>query len=132
MQRKIEKLTPLAMRENIITWLRVAAYARVSSGKDAMLQSLSAQVSYFSAYIQRHKGWQYAGVYADNGQSGQSFEHPSFQRMLADMESRKINCCVILSFTGDGVIYIAVAFSTLYNYFQKPLTLLLIRCIMIM
>ena len=28
---------------------RVAAYARVSSGKDAMLHSLSAQVSYYNA-----------------------------------------------------------------------------------
>ena len=28
--------------------LRVAAYARVSSGNDAMLHSLSAQVSYYS------------------------------------------------------------------------------------
>ena len=32
---------------------RVAAYARVSSGKDAMLHSLSAQVSYYSALIQQ-------------------------------------------------------------------------------
>ena len=31
---------------------RVAAYARVSSGKDAMLHSLSAQVSYYSDLIQ--------------------------------------------------------------------------------
>ena len=30
---------------------RVAAYARVSSGKDAMLHSLSAQVSYYSEHI---------------------------------------------------------------------------------
>lgn len=45
--------------------LRVAAYARVSSGKDAMLHSLSAQISYYSDLIQRHPGWQYAGVYAD-------------------------------------------------------------------
>ena len=28
---------------------RVAAYARVSSGKDAMLHSLSAQISYYRA-----------------------------------------------------------------------------------
>jgi hypothetical protein len=33
--------------------IRVAAYARVSSGKDAMLHSLSAQVSYYSSYIQK-------------------------------------------------------------------------------
>ena len=33
---------------------RVAAYARVSSGKDAMLHSLSAQVSYYGSLIQKH------------------------------------------------------------------------------
>ena len=36
---KLEKLT------------RVAAYARVSSGKDAMLHSLSAQISYYQKLI---------------------------------------------------------------------------------
>lgn len=44
---------------------RVAAYARVSSGKDAMLHSLSAQVSHYSDLIQRNGNWLYAGVYAD-------------------------------------------------------------------
>ena len=38
---------------------RVAAYARVSTGKDAMLHSLSAQVSYYSNMIQKHPGWLY-------------------------------------------------------------------------
>ena len=50
---------------NIPKLKRVAAYARVSSGKDAMLHSLSAQVSYYSELIQKHSGWQYVGVYAD-------------------------------------------------------------------
>ena len=36
---------------------RVAAYARVSSGKDAMLHSMSAQVSYYSDLIQRNPEW---------------------------------------------------------------------------
>ena len=31
--------------------LRVAAYARVSSGKDAMLHSLAAQVDHYSTYF---------------------------------------------------------------------------------
>ena len=44
---------------------RVVAYARVSSGKDAMLHSLSAQVSYYSSLIQNHPGWLYCGVFAD-------------------------------------------------------------------
>ena len=34
---------------------RVAAYARVSSGKDEMLHSLSAQISYYSELIQSHR-----------------------------------------------------------------------------
>lgn len=49
---------------------RVAAYARVSSGKDAMLHSLSAQVSYYSTLIQNHDDWFYAGVYADEAKTG--------------------------------------------------------------
>ena len=56
--RKIESKRPvLPVRE------RVVAYARVSSGKDAMLHSLSAQVSHFSNLIQRNPEWRYAGVY---------------------------------------------------------------------
>ena len=49
---------------------KVAAYARVSSGKDAMLHSLSAQVSYYNALIQREDGWQFVGVYADEAMTG--------------------------------------------------------------
>lgn len=44
---------------------RVAAYARVSNGKDAMLHSLSAQVSYYSDMIQKNPEWRFCGVYAD-------------------------------------------------------------------
>ena len=44
---------------------KVAAYARVSSAKDAMLHSLSAQISYYSEFIQNNPSWQYVGVYAE-------------------------------------------------------------------
>ena len=47
----------------------VAAYCRVSSGKDAMLHSLAAQVSYYSELIQSHGEWEYAGVYADEAKT---------------------------------------------------------------
>lgn len=49
---------------------RVATYARVSSGKDAMLHSLSAQVSYYSDLIQNHSDWRYVGVYAVEALTG--------------------------------------------------------------
>lgn len=63
--RKIEHLTSKAPAEK-----RVAAYARISSGKDAMIHSLSAQISYYSDYIQKHHGWEYSGVYADEVVTG--------------------------------------------------------------
>jgi DNA invertase Pin-like site-specific DNA recombinase len=34
-------------------------------------------------------------IYIDNGLSGQSFERPAFMQMISDMESGKINCCVV-------------------------------------
>ena len=49
---------------------KVAAYARVSSGKDEMIHSLSAQVSYYSEMIQNHPGWEYVGVYSDKAYTG--------------------------------------------------------------
>ena len=76
---------------------RVAAYARVSSEKDAMRHSLSMQVSYYSNLIQSHPGWQYAGVYADEPVSGTKDSREEFQRMLSDCRAGKINMVITKS-----------------------------------
>jgi hypothetical protein len=55
MDRIVKDVTPKLNKQAKV--LRVAAYGRVSSGKDAMLHSLAAQVSYYSQYIQSHHGW---------------------------------------------------------------------------
>nr|DAT47281.1 MAG TPA: integrase [Caudoviricetes sp.] len=70
---------------------RVAAYARVSCGKDAMLHSLSAQANYYSQYIQQNPAWEYAGVYVDEALTGTKDSRPEFQRMLADCKAGKID-----------------------------------------
>ena len=70
---------------------RVAAYARVSSGKDAMLHSLSSQVAYYSALIQKHGDWEYAGVYADEAMTGTKECRDEFQRLLADCRAGHID-----------------------------------------
>jgi len=59
------KITKIERTAQLPTHLRVAAYARVSSGKDEMLHSLAAQVSYYSNLIQGKPEWEYVGVYAD-------------------------------------------------------------------
>ena len=71
--------------------LRVAAYARVSSGKDAMLHSLASQVDYYSTYIRHHPGWEYVGVYADEAKTGTKDSRENFQRMLADCRAGRID-----------------------------------------
>ena len=76
---------------------KVAAYARVSNGKDAMLHSLSAQVSYYSSYIQKHGEWCFAGVYADEALTGTKDNRPGFQRMIADCKAGKIDMIITKS-----------------------------------
>ena len=53
---------------------RVAAYARVSTMKDAQENSFQSQQEYIMEYIQRHPGWVFAGMYADDGISGLSMQ----------------------------------------------------------
>ena len=76
---------------------RVAAYARVSSGKDAMLHSLSAQVSYYSSLIQSHNGWEYAGVYTDEALTGTKDDRENFQRLLTDCRNGKVDMVITKS-----------------------------------
>jgi len=77
--------------------LKVAAYARVSSGKEAMLDSLSAQVSYYNRYIQEHPGWLFAGVYSDAGISGTKENREGFQKLLAACRSGEVDMVVTKS-----------------------------------
>lgn len=70
---------------------RVAAYARVSSGKDAMLHSLSAQVSYYNDLIQKEDGWEFVGVYSDEAITGTKEDRAGFQQMLEDCHNGKID-----------------------------------------
>ena len=95
MTRNIRKIQPSAPK--LPTRKRVAAYARVSSGKDAMLHSLSAQVSYYSDYIPKHSGWEYAGVSADEAVTGTKDGRAEFQRMLAYCRARKIDMVITKS-----------------------------------
>jgi DNA invertase Pin-like site-specific DNA recombinase len=75
----------------------VAAYARVSSCKDAMLHSLSAQVSYYSGYIQRNPAWQYVGVYADEAVTGTKESRPELQRLLAECRNGTVDMIITKS-----------------------------------
>ena len=76
---------------------RVAAYARVSSGKDAMLHSLSAQVSYYNNLIQNNPGWIFCGIYADEAVTGTKDGRGQFQKLLADCRAGKVDLVITKS-----------------------------------
>ena len=76
---------------------RVAAYSRVSNGKDTMLHSLSAQISYYSNLIQNHEGWIYCGVYSDEALTGTKENRDDFQRLIEDCRAGKIDLVITKS-----------------------------------
>lgn len=76
---------------------RTAAYARVSSGKDAMLHSLSAQVSYYNQMIQSNPDWLFCGIYADEALTGTKDNRENFQKMLAECRAGNIDLIITKS-----------------------------------
>ncbi len=78
---------------------RVAAYARVSGGKEAQLHSLSSQISYYNSYIGSRGDWELAGIYADEALTGTKENRPRFQEMLNDCHNGKIDLILTKSLT---------------------------------
>ena len=76
---------------------RVAAYARVSSGKDEMLHSLSAQISYYSEFIQSHPGWLYCGVFSDEAYTGTKDNRTGFQSLISECRAGNIDLIITKS-----------------------------------
>ena len=97
MKKTITKIIPIG--SVLPRRKRVAAYARVSSDKDAMLHSLSAQVSYYSEFIQKNSTWEYVGVYADRALTGTKDNRPEFQRLIQDCKDYKIDMVICKSIT---------------------------------
>ncbi len=80
--------------------IRCAVYTRKSSdeGLDQDFNSLDAQHEACAAYIasQRHEGWKMLSArYDDGGVSGGTLERPALQRLLADIDSSRIDMVVV-------------------------------------
>ena len=84
-------ITKIEAKPKEVKQQRVAAYARVSTGKDAMLHSLEAQIDYYQNLITRTPGWVLVDVYADEAMTGTTENRPEFQRMLSDCRAGKID-----------------------------------------
>ena len=72
-------------------------YARVSSGKDAMLHSLAAQVSYYSQLIQSHSDWIYKGIYSDEALTGTKENRDGLDELLKECRNGNIDMVIVKS-----------------------------------
>lgn len=77
---EIRKLTPEGSAQS--KKKRVCAYIRVSSDKEAQLDSLENQEAYFIRKYAQETGCEFVGIYSDVGISGTSENRPAFQEML--------------------------------------------------
>lgn len=76
--------------------LRVAAYARVSSGSSEQMESFTAQVKHYTDLIENNPAWIFAGMYADEGISGTKKENRTeFLRLIADCEAKRMDMVTI-------------------------------------
>ena len=65
--------------------LRVTFYARVSTEKDAQLNSLDNQISFYTNFIKKNPNWEYIEGYVDEGLSAISTDkRENFHRMITD------------------------------------------------
>jgi len=78
-------------------FFRVAAYARVSNGKDTMLHSLAAQVNYYTNYIQKHQGWIFCGVFIDEAKTGTKDSRANFNRLIEECRAGNIDLVITKS-----------------------------------
>jgi DNA invertase Pin-like site-specific DNA recombinase len=77
---------------------RVCAYARVSTDSDEQLTSYEAQVDYYTRYIKGHVGWEFVGVYTDEGITATSTKRrDGFNRMVDDALAGMIDLIVTKS-----------------------------------
>lgn len=88
--KRITKIEPTQSKE--VHKTRVAAYCRVSTGKDEQLESLKTQRSHYEEYIKEHDDWEFAGLYYDEGITGTKKElRADLLRMLEDCREGKID-----------------------------------------
>ena len=88
----------------------VAIYIRLSKGDigkgDDDSESVKNQRFFLEEFV-RHKDWKYklVDIYVDDGFTGTNFNRPEFQRMISDVNDKKINTIVVKDLSRLGRNY---------------------------
>ena len=98
--------------QNLPRKLKVAAYARVSTGSEEMLNSLSTQVSHYQSVINDNPKYLFAGVFVDEAKTGTKANRPGFQEMLTKARNGEIDLILVKSvsrFARNAVDLLSIA-----------------------
>ncbi|SHO53955.1 recombinase family protein [Anaerocolumna xylanovorans] len=84
-----------------------ALYIRLSKEdeNEGQSESVTNQLSMLTAFAKEHKLCVF-DTYIDDGWSGTTFDRPSFQRMIADIENKKVNMVITKDLSRLGRDYI--------------------------
>ena len=96
----IKKKDGLIDRKNgeLISRLKVVAYARVSTDSEEQLNSYESQKKYYKEKIVSNPEWAFIDIYADEAISGtQDFKRTNFMRMIDDGLKGKYNMIITKS-----------------------------------
>ena len=105
---ELEQDTQPVSVEECLEW-PTAIYARLSvenSGKDDKGESIEGQVELCRDYVEEHPYLHLYDTYIDNGWTGTNTDRPAFQRLLKDIEKRKVRALVIKDFSRFSRDYI--------------------------
>lgn len=85
----------------------VALYIRLSKEDESEgpSQSVTNQKSLLDEFVRKHR-LQVYDTYVDDGYSGTSFDRPDFQRMIGDIETKKVNMVITKDLSRLGRDYI--------------------------
>lgn len=85
----------------------VALYIRLSKEDESEgpSQSVTNQKSLLDEFVRKHR-LQVYDTYVDDGYSGTSFDRPDFQRMIGDIEAKKVNMVITKDLSRLGRDYI--------------------------
>ena len=83
-------------------------YIRLSreDGDKLESESVATQKAILERFITEHPTISLYDYYIDDGWSGTDFERPAFQRMMADITTKKINCVVVKDLSRFGRNYV--------------------------
>lgn len=75
--------------------MRIAAYCRVSTEKEAQIDSLEKQIEFFNEFTKKN-GYELYKLYADEGISGKQIKNrKQFQQMMKDAKAKKFERVVV-------------------------------------